>query len=630
MWNLATGNAVIGFADNGVAIGHQGLRQFSTSGQYIGGNFIYGWDVGRWTSSTPTIDGNVDEQEPEYIAVDDKCNSDPPVSTIVSAHAGHGTHVAGIAAVNSDAGIGLKGTCKHCGIIMYRVAKFCFQNNLWVPINTYDAWEIANTLMADNGAQVVNMSYGDNWRDPSYCTSNPLDAYCASLDLLDSKGIVIVAASGNIGGTALIQFPANLNRVVAAGGTTSTGALWDDLPNNCLAYQFCGSNYTNQPWDPKQEVVAAARSVTSIMYPYRYWNVQTECNESLGSPYGDGIGLCTGTSMSTPHISGVFGVLRSINPLVLPGDPDPLIEGEWGVRTVLAQTTDRAQASLPWINTVGYGIPDGAAAARKMLGKSKSITIKNRVTPLFGMYSAARHDFAETTSPQFANALIGRGYDTTGAYVPGYGAFPTTVRSDPIPKADVHVLTTEYSPLPNHPVLVPLYQIVRERARPSGCLSTNQNCVPADHTLVTTTAEVELAHAAGYQLGNIQGYIYAPCPPGSKEGCIPKNTRPFYRACKVSDDDCATFLEDQRLAFEAAGYLTAFPAGSSKLMGYAYPPKDDDGDRIINGFEAILGTNPYLADSDGDGALDDEEFPPAGVSLNDPCINSVDLLDHCS
>lgn len=47
MWNLATGNALLGISDNGIAVGHQGLRQFSVSGQYIGGNYMYGWNVGR-------------------------------------------------------------------------------------------------------------------------------------------------------------------------------------------------------------------------------------------------------------------------------------------------------------------------------------------------------------------------------------------------------------------------------------------------------------------------------------------------------------------------------------------------------------------------------------------------------
>lgn len=557
-----------------------------------------------------------------------ECNPTPNSLTYTPTYAGHGTHVAGLAAVNSDAGLGLKGTCKHCGVVIYKTTQFCYVSGYWAGVPADESNTVANTSMGDNGAQIVNMSYGTTEKDAHYCIDNPFDAYCASLGYLESRGIIAVAAGGNYSRYANIQFPANQDSVVAVGGVISTGAIWDDWddPAGC-PWGLCGSHTTTYPWYPKQEVVAAAKSVTSIMYPYQDWNATGKCGESFGSPFGDGIGLCTGTSMSTPQISGVFGVLRSINPLVLPGNPDPIVGS--GVRRVLTQTTDRAQASLPWSDRLGYGIPDGAAAARKMLGESKGVTIKNRVTPLFGMFSAARHDFAETTSPQFANALIGRGYDTTGAYVSGYGHFPTTVRSDQLPKADVYVLTTEYSPLPTNPALVPLYQIVRERTRPAGCLPTNQSCVPADHTLVTTTAEVELAHANGYQLANIQGYIYAPCSPGSKECSIPKDTQPFYRACKVADDDCATFLEDQRSAFEAAGYLTAFPAGSSKLMGYAYPPKDSDGDGIINGFEAILHTEPSLADTDGDGSPDGAEFPPWDVSQSDPCISSIDLLDHC-
>lgn len=36
--------------------------------------------------------------------------------------AGHGTHTSGLVAANGDAGIGVEGTCKHCGIAMWKGA----------------------------------------------------------------------------------------------------------------------------------------------------------------------------------------------------------------------------------------------------------------------------------------------------------------------------------------------------------------------------------------------------------------------------------------------------------------------------------------------------------------------------
>ncbi len=65
-WNRATGYALIGATDTGLYVNHAALRQFSATGQHIDGNFIpaASLDVGR---GYPSLDFNVDEQEPEPI-----------------------------------------------------------------------------------------------------------------------------------------------------------------------------------------------------------------------------------------------------------------------------------------------------------------------------------------------------------------------------------------------------------------------------------------------------------------------------------------------------------------------------------------------------------------------------------
>jgi len=161
--------------------------------------------------------------------------------------------------------------------------------------------------------------------------------------------------------------------------------------------------------------------------------------------------------------------------------------------------------------------------------------------------------------------------------------------------------------------------VERTRPYPPGCNGSPPACNPdnRDFTLVTTTAQIEQMHADSYDLRTIQGYIYAPCTP--EPGCIPPGAQKFYRACKVADDDCATFLESERGGFEANGYLSAYPSGASKLMGYAYPAIDSDGDGLVDGFEYVVGTRPDAADSDADGLSDFDEFPMAGMAVADPC-----------
>jgi hypothetical protein len=250
------------------------------------------------------------------------------------------------------------------------------------------------------------------------------------------------------------------------------------------------------------------------------------------------------------------------------------------------------------------------------------------VTPLFRLYSSAGQDYADTTSPQFATALMISGalaYQPQGSATPGYPSFPPHEPGQPVlpaPKANVYVLTTEYSPWANYPSMVPLYLLDRARNWPLGCTTGSPGCNSNNHDfiLVTTTADLQQAHTDGYSLRTIQGYIYHICSP--EPSCIPPGAQKFYRECKTSIDDCATFLESERTTFEAAGYTSAYPSTSSKVLGYAYPNVDADGDGLVDGMEYVIGTNPTLANSDGTGSADGVVYPQAGVPTGDPCLGA--------
>ena len=321
-------------------------------------------------------------------------------------------------------------------------------------------------------------------------------------------------------------------------------------------------------------------------------------------------------------------MLRSINPLVPVGCPEPPVGTALGLRTVLAQTASQAAIGQSWSPSVGYGIPDVAAAARRMLGKVAGVTIRNRATPLFRLYSAYAKDFAETTSPQYALSLmIAQAHDYvqpsaglgTEPIVPGY-AFPydadasdTYYESAPAtPRAAIYVLTTDVQPRMTWPALVPLYLMDKPKA------------TGRDYLLVTTTPDIEYAHANGYNLRTIQGYIYQSCTP--EPACMPPASQSIYRECNTVANDCAIFLESERAAFEASGYTTAYPPGTNTKLGYAYPATDTDGDGLPDGFEQVVGTSPTRADSDGDGIPDAIEFPVAGVPVSDPCAGGVGAI----
>jgi hypothetical protein len=384
----------------------------------------------------------------------------------------------------------------------------------------------------------------------------------------------MVASSGN--GRTQLDFPAADPRVIAVGGFQQNLAIWDLWPSCPQGYGLtqCGSNFTTAANGARQELVAAAQSVLSTTYPGYNWNADLQCGDGFPGPaFGNGTGWCTGTSMSSPQVAGILGILRSTNPLVHVG-ADPTVAGT--LRRVLAESTFEALANKSWDSFVGYGRPDAAAAVRRMLGKVAGATARNRATPLFRLYRDGAKDYADTTSPQMAigmmiNTTQAWKPDAAAALVPNYPDFPhdPDEGTPPPPRAAAYVLTTEYTPRSEWPALVPLHLMDKDL---SGTRDVD------DFLLVTTTADIEYAHNHGYNLRAIQGYVYAPCTP--EPGCIPPGAEKLYRACNTAAVDCATFLESETAAFAAKGYVTTFPpiADTKTLLGYAYPATDTDGD----------------------------------------------------
>ncbi|HWO57557.1 MAG TPA: S8 family serine peptidase [bacterium] len=235
---------------------------------------------------------------------------------------GHGTHVAGIAAGTGNNGIGIAGVNWHCRIMAVRVLG---------ADGSGTASSVANGIVyaADEGAQVISMSLG-HLGAPALVESTAV-AYAESL------GVIVVAAMGN-DDVGAQHWPAAFNGVISVGATDS-----DDL----RADPFCYSPSSGSNYGAWIDVCAPGDNVWST-YPVAW---------------GGYANLC-GTSMATPHVSGLISLMLGLRP-GWPAD---------SVLHILTRTADD-QVGRPGEDTPGFDIYHGwgrinAAAALRVLSVS--------------------------------------------------------------------------------------------------------------------------------------------------------------------------------------------------------------------------------------------------------------------
>ncbi len=121
---------------------------------------------------------------------------------------GHGTAVAGIVAAVGDNAVGIAGLAFGCRLMNLRAG---------TSQGLLEEDDVASALAyaADNGAHVVNMSFGD-----VVCTPLLRDAIAYG----QACGAVLVASAGN-SANAQVHYPSGLDEVLAVGATDSTDYL---------------------------------------------------------------------------------------------------------------------------------------------------------------------------------------------------------------------------------------------------------------------------------------------------------------------------------------------------------------------------------------------------------------------
>lgn len=179
---------------------------------------------------------------------------------------GHGTHVSGIIGAAIDNHAGIAGVCPNCSIMPVKVLDKT-NSGSWV-------WVAEGIKYAvDNGARVINLSLGSNylWEE-----GNDWIEYALERD------VIVVAAAGNFGSSERF-YPAAYEGVLGVAATTPDNSRWS-LSNYGDFIDFAA---------PGQQIFSAS--------------------PDMGNYYG-GYAYMTGTSMASPFVAGLAGLLLSQDP----------------------------------------------------------------------------------------------------------------------------------------------------------------------------------------------------------------------------------------------------------------------------------------------------------------------------
>ncbi len=206
---------------------------------------------------------------------------------------GHGTHVAGtVAAVDNT--VGVVGVAPQASLLAAKV------------LNRQGSGYFSDIMAGidwcvQSGAKVVSMSLG---------SSSDVQAFHNAVDAAYANGALVVAAAGNDYGGP-VSYPAAYDSVVAVSATNSNDGL--------ASFSSVG---------PEVELAAPGASILST--------------------YKDGgYATLSGTSMATPHVSGVAALAWEANPLLSNAE----------VRSLLQSTADDLGAAGK-DNMFGYGLVD--------------------------------------------------------------------------------------------------------------------------------------------------------------------------------------------------------------------------------------------------------------------------------
>lgn len=233
------------------------------------------------------LDTGINDEHPDLQGVVDRNSGYNFVHDTRSAvdYNGHGTHVAGIIGARTNNAIGVAGVMWDVSLIPVKVLDdYGAGSYFQVAKGILYAAGLLGTPSLDNPAHIINLSLGG--RNSSELLEEAVSAARA-------EGLILVGAGGN--DDASLRYPARLQEVIAVGAVDYN---YPQAPER--------APYSN--YGPELEIMASGGNI----------HVDTD-----GSGHPDGIFSTSyvhrdrdftysykqGTSMATPHVSGVIGLM---------------------------------------------------------------------------------------------------------------------------------------------------------------------------------------------------------------------------------------------------------------------------------------------------------------------------------
>lgn len=207
------------------------------------------------------VDAQHEDLKDNYFSIKKKYNDDPQ---------GHGTHCAGIAGAVTNNGVGVASYARTSDYFRITSIKVLSASGSGTQQSIIGGIIEA----ADRNADVISLSLG------GFSNQSRQRAYTQAVKYATDKGAIVVAAAGNSNRDAAGYTPVNANGIIGVSA----------IDNNLQRAQF--SNRVNKI---KMAVAAPGVSIYS-----------TKPNNNYAAH--------NGTSMATPQVSGLLGLMKSIRP----------------------------------------------------------------------------------------------------------------------------------------------------------------------------------------------------------------------------------------------------------------------------------------------------------------------------